>query len=554
MNSSLSPNTRAILLLTAPLIVAGRRSSASEWKPLTLKREYARLAGRLRRIGREPADLLSADRHAVIEEAVSRMDPGIDPARLNQLLGRGVQLSLAVERWAARAIWVVSRADADYPRRLKRRLADQAPAVLYGCGDRSFLDAGGLAVVGSRNADEDALEAARLVGELASGAGRTVISGAARGVDAAAMRGTIEAGGRSVGVLANGLARAATNRKYRQPLLGGKLLLVSPYDPAASFLAGRAMERNHHVYALADAALVVASARGSGGTWSGAVDALRRDAVPVYVRADGGRSEGLAALRRRGARPWPDPRGSEALSSLIESESGSGRALLGRANSLGRGDSQPAADAATKSVAALAQLVAGPATVQAGSASTRGPVCYVLRPADRSESEPEVAGQRRVREPSAVGEAEPDESAEERLDRAACRLALRLLEQPMTAAELASGLGVTRVQAREWLRRLEERDEVKRLRNPVRYVARQIGLLGVGAASGPSNASADPACELSRAFLTEVWPLLRRPMRPADVASELGMTNGQTRRWLRQLAEEGELDRIGGRRGEQVGD
>lgn len=86
MNDSLSPNTRAILLLTAPLIVAGRRSPAPEWKPLTLKREFARLAGRLRRIGREPADLLSADRHSVIEEAVSRMDPAIDLARLDHLL------------------------------------------------------------------------------------------------------------------------------------------------------------------------------------------------------------------------------------------------------------------------------------------------------------------------------------------------------------------------------------------------------------------------------------------------------------------------------------
>lgn len=564
MNDSLSPNTRAILLLTAPLIVAGgRRSPPSDWKPLSLKREYSSLARRLRRIGREPADLLSADRYAVIEEAVSRMDPGIDPVRLDRLLGRGMQLSLAVERWAARAIWIVSRADADYPRRLKRRLGERAPAVLYGCGDRSFCDAGGLAIVGSRSAREEALEAARHVGELAAGAGRAVISGGARGVDAAAMQGALAAGGRSVGVLANGLARAATNREYRQPLLDGKLLLISPYDPAAGFFAGHAMERNHHVYSLADAALVVASARGNGGTWSGAVDALRKGAVPVYVRADRGGSEGLAALRRRGARLWPDPGDAGALSALIDSETESEPAIQCREDSVGRGDSQPdllagavsmsAADTAMRITTALAQLAATPAAV-----SARGAVRYVLRSEDRpefeSESEAETAGQRQVREPWGAAEGERDESAAERLDRTARHLSLRLLEQPMTATELASGLGVTRVQAREWLLALEERDEVKRLRSPVRYVARQIGLLGFGAASARSKPGTEAAPELRRSFLAAARPLLRRPMRPVDVASELGTTKGQTERWLRQLADEGELERIARTRPARPGD
>jgi DNA processing protein len=61
--------------------------------------------------------------------------PVIDEARLQRLLGRGFLLSQVIERWQARAIWVVSRADAEYPRRLKARLREDAPAVLYGCGD-----------------------------------------------------------------------------------------------------------------------------------------------------------------------------------------------------------------------------------------------------------------------------------------------------------------------------------------------------------------------------------------------------------------------------------
>jgi len=88
----------------------------------------------------------------------------IDEGRLQRLLGRGLLLSQVIERWQARAIWVVSRADADYPRRLKARLREDAPAVMYGCGDMSLLDSGGLAVVGSRHVDDSLIDYTMAVG------------------------------------------------------------------------------------------------------------------------------------------------------------------------------------------------------------------------------------------------------------------------------------------------------------------------------------------------------------------------------------------------------
>ena len=57
MTATLSPNTQAILLLTAPLI-AGRGTSSSE---LLSPGEYKRLARHLREIQRQPADLVSPD-------------------------------------------------------------------------------------------------------------------------------------------------------------------------------------------------------------------------------------------------------------------------------------------------------------------------------------------------------------------------------------------------------------------------------------------------------------------------------------------------------------
>ena len=121
MTPALSPNTQAILLLTAPLI-AGRGTSSSD---LLSPGEYKRLARHLREIQRQPADLVSPD----AAELLRACQPVIDEARLQRLLGRGFLLSQVIERWQARAIWVVSRADAEYPRRLKARLREDAPAV-----------------------------------------------------------------------------------------------------------------------------------------------------------------------------------------------------------------------------------------------------------------------------------------------------------------------------------------------------------------------------------------------------------------------------------------
>src|SRR5580658_8829090 len=161
MNASLTPNTQAILLLTTPLI-AGRDEGSADLLTLT---EYNRLTRILREKQKQPADLIGPD----AEKTISNCAGLFGRERLESLLGRGFLLSQAVDRWNARAIWVVSRADATYPRRLKTRLKEDAPPVLYGCGHVSLLDTGGLAVVGSRHVDDELISYAENVGKLAAG-------------------------------------------------------------------------------------------------------------------------------------------------------------------------------------------------------------------------------------------------------------------------------------------------------------------------------------------------------------------------------------------------
>lgn len=408
MSEPLSPNTQAILLLTAPLLLKSGQGSSELLTP----GEYKRLAACLRDLGREPAELLSPGAAEILEEC--RLT--VAPERAARLLARGFLLSQVFERWQARAIWVTGHLDAEYPRRLRERLHEDVPPVLYGCGEPAVLDTGGLAVVGSRKTGEDLISYAERVGELAAGAGVTLISGGARGIDQAAMRGAIAAGGKAVGVLAESLERTAMDREHRNLLLDGGLVLVSPYDPSVGFNVGHAMQRNKLIYALADAALVVDSDLQQGGTWAGAVEQLGRlRFVSVFVRSTGEIGPGLRALESKGARPWPNPEDSDSLSQVLSAE-----------------------PCPTETQLPLLASASEPTSVEYGPTET---------------------GQR-------GGTQEPFEKARELLAR---------MQAPRTQAEVADYLKVSRAQAKEWLQRLVDEGVLQKSGRPVRYSAFPAG-------------------------------------------------------------------------------
>ena len=322
----LSPNAQAILLLTAPLLAGRSRPSV---RPLSLG-DYNKLVRHLHDTEKQPADLLDPEGVRELDNAWSGLKTRRTLEDVRRLLERGFLLAQALERWSARAIWVVTRPDGDYPDRLRKKMRNKAPPVLYGCGDRAALDGGGLAVVGSRKVNEELTEYTERVGQLAAEAQVQIVSGGARGVDQTAMRGSLEAGGRAVGVLGNNLERAALDRGHREPLMDGRLVLVSSFDPAVRFRGWQAMERNKQIYALADAALVVNSDHGHGGTWSGATEQLGKlRYAPVYVRSNGERGRGLDRLVARGAGEWGEPKTPSELREIVFDDASSVPALAG---------------------------------------------------------------------------------------------------------------------------------------------------------------------------------------------------------------------------------
>ena len=292
----LSPETQAILLLCGRFNKVDTGNTA----PLTLS-EHNRLVKWLRGRKLSPAVFVQPEG----EDILSENDLPMEAERLRVLLGRGAALALIVEGWDNQGIWVVSRYDSEiYPQRLAA-LGGHAPPLLYGAGDPQLLSGGGIAVVGSRDADEEALEYTQSLVRTCARHGIQVVSGGARGIDSAAMQTVLEAGGTAVGVLADSLGKTSLSGRYREALMEKMLVLVSPYDPSSGFNVGNAMGRNKYVYALADLGLVVSTSAGKGGTWEGALEALKKQYV--YVRMNGSIPEGNRRLLELNALAFPEP-------------------------------------------------------------------------------------------------------------------------------------------------------------------------------------------------------------------------------------------------------
>ena len=291
----LAPDAQAIFLLCGRL-----GDNDSDVKPLT-RNQYNEVANWLHNNDMRPADLLESSGREQL--SVFGEDGKITETRLHTLLDRGTALAMAVEEWTNKGGWILTRSDEDYPTRFRRRLKHLAPPVLYGIGDQSLLEFGGASMVGSRDSDDAALSFIRDLARRCADQGIAVVSGGARGVDQASMDAALESGGMVVGALANGLAKTARKKKYREAITEERLTLVSAYHPDSGFQVWKAMDRNKHIYALSDGAIVAHSAHGSGGTWSGATENLDHNWVPLSVLAEPPIPEGNQKLIEKGGRP-----------------------------------------------------------------------------------------------------------------------------------------------------------------------------------------------------------------------------------------------------------
>lgn len=296
----ISDNTKSILMLCTKTGLSDNPGllpySLSEWNKLARKIAASEFETPMNLLG-ITVDNLMAGLDLTVEEA----------ERIGQLLNRGTSLAIELDRLQNLGIWVLSRADPEYPEKHKRLLKESAPPILFGAGEKTLLNTSGIAIVGSRDIDEDGKTFAENIGNIAAYHGLVVISGGARGVDITAMKNALEGRGQAVGILANSLEQAIKKSDYRNGILRGDLTLFCPYGSNIGFNVGIAMGRNKLIYTMSDYAVVVSSDFNEGGTWTGAIEALKNKWGPVFIRNSNGVPVGNKELIRRGGIPISDP-------------------------------------------------------------------------------------------------------------------------------------------------------------------------------------------------------------------------------------------------------
>lgn len=291
----ISENTKAILLLTCFFT----SNEVRKFKTFSIN-EYGYFACWLNQNGFTPVDLLSESRlddafslweeplsHVKAKQMVgfSRLDntiSNITYKRVQELLGRGASLSLALEKWQSAGVWIMDRQHHDYPAAFKKKLKHQSPALLFGVGNSSLLSQKSIGFVGSRDCTVQDESATKHYVEQINALGYQVVSGGAKGVDTCSMLASLNTGHAAIGVVADSLFRASASSQWRQHLKNDRLVLISPFYPEGRFTPANAMARNKYIYLLSQATVVVTSGE-NGGTWEGAKENLKKGWVRLLV-------------------------------------------------------------------------------------------------------------------------------------------------------------------------------------------------------------------------------------------------------------------------------
>jgi len=424
---NLTENAQAVLLLTAHFY----KSEKGAVKPLT-PTEWGKFALWLKENDRVPASLLKVEPSEALE---GWHDAKISKERIEELLSRGHAMALALEKWSRAGLWVLTRSDAAYPSRLKSRLNTNAPPVLFGCGNANLLNSGGVAVVGSRKAVDEDLQFTKELGNKVAREGYSIISGGARGIDETSMLAAVEAEGTVVGVLADSLLKAATSKKWRQGLLDNNTVLVSPFYPEAGFNVGNAMARNKYIYCLADSAVVVHSGK-TGGTWSGALEDLKKKWVPLWVKPSKDKQAGNAEIVDKGAYWCEETVDKLKVASLFEK----------KLSTDSSGDLFTASDTS-------------PPKKEDESTSEKSTVVDL------------------------VTEALPEYDPVNFYQLFLVELKRISVKSPVTLDQISDDLNLHQTQVKEWMKQVLEEKQVKKLMKPVRYQwveqseSKQIGMM-----------------------------------------------------------------------------
>ena len=242
-------------------------------RPLEPK-EYSELAKKLGNIGKSPKDLF--DFTAQDFEQLLELSPD-DTDRVKRLLDRNASLAFDLGQYSIMGIETVTRADTEYPQKLKKKLGNACPPIFYYAGDLSLLDRKYIGYVGARTVTVKDIDFTKNAVRKTTSLGYGVVSGGAKGIDTVSGTEALFNGSFTVEYLSDSLMKKLKSSDTVRNIQNGNLLLLSVSKPDAGFNVGFAMMRNRYIYAQSEATVIVRSDLNKGGTWTGAMENLKNN-------------------------------------------------------------------------------------------------------------------------------------------------------------------------------------------------------------------------------------------------------------------------------------
>lgn len=164
-------------------------------------------------------------------------------------------------------IKTIKKKDDDYPELLQE--IPDAPEKIFVLGNLQNKQINSelkIAIVGTRRATLEGRALAKELAKKLAECGITIVSGLAMGIDTAAHYGTVEAKGKTIAVLANGLNSIypAQNENLAKKILEFGGAIISEYPAGTPALPHQFLERNRIVSGLCDATIIIEAPERSG--------------------------------------------------------------------------------------------------------------------------------------------------------------------------------------------------------------------------------------------------------------------------------------------------
>ena len=182
----------------------------------------------------------------------------------------------------------------------------KSPKILHVMGTLPDKRIPTVAIVGTRKPTSYGKEVTHQLSYDLAKRGIVIISGLALGVDGIAHRAALEADGKTIAVLGNGLPRIypATHKSLAEDIVKHGGAIISEYEPDTEAYPHQFLERNRIVSGLADA-IIITEAAARSGTLNTAAHALEQGkqvfVVPGNITSP--MSSGCNALLKQGATP-----------------------------------------------------------------------------------------------------------------------------------------------------------------------------------------------------------------------------------------------------------